>query len=560
MRKIKVNGNGALFDYKYHSQVGKEIERLFKEGKIDFTFDLEGSKIDVTQDIAVSISVLESNRTAGIRACIIRSSKGDLQPICLTGKENFTILQSSNLTVESITKYTLYGALLAKSSGAFTCISMLVLACIDSLKDPRFNTNIGTDAYSIFSVLQWAKQNGIINIMFSSPIGIQFKGVVNQLTLKEDTKECYLEKLTKLNSRYSEAYYKYKVGDIFDEEYLFRIATLGGELPASRDTRYSTVLDSYIYSLTDYETCDIQEICTNKSDIRIVNDIVQSMSYHLMTLMVLAQPSIIYGGYSILFSDANEKIKKELTDCNNELTDIKNKIREYKLNYTKIKKQLSKVESENKQLQSELTAKDKYIETLKVNVDMHGIKNKAKKLENEVIELKEKLIDTQRSCNKRDNVIGQLRQNEEELKSLLASEKMHNIRAKQIVESTNNCDMPIANYINAIKRKNIVIVGGDILHGELSKLGFKHLHLVKSTNYNTPLSVIRQADLVVLLTGYVAHSTTESIKVVVDSQNVPLMYFNNSNIYKLCKDMFSFIYSDEYIDARKHKKKLIKGM
>lgn len=129
-----------------------------------------------------------------------------------------------------------------------------------------------------------------------------------------------------------------------------------------------------------------------------------------------------------------------------------------------------------------------------------------------------------------------------------------NITEQAVLSNNINSNIPIDCYIRAIRNKKITIYGGDMMHSGLRQLGFRNLKLFGADNRTQSFNDFAYQDLIVIVTGYMAHSTYHIPKGAAEKANIPILYFNNKNISLLVQEMFKVFYSEEYNMLRKMKR------
>lgn len=251
-----------------------------------------------------------------------------------------------------------------------------------------------------------------------------------------------------------------------------------------------------------------------------------------------------------------EKSEKQL----NELTKIKEMLKTYK---AKLKQTERDLQETKLRLSTQKTKNEKqiaYIETLK-NQGITNIKPYTDEIEKLKLEVEAK--NTELATSKRAH--SKLQQSFQDLRSSYESvvkrsseleaqvEKLQDKLSTAITYS-NGSNIPLECYIRAIRNKKIALFGGNMMHSELKNLGFRNLKLFEASNRNMSFSDLSHQDLIVVVTGYMSHSTVQIPKGAAERYNIPIYYYNNKNVQMLIQEMFAIFYSENYKSLKEMKK------
>ena len=129
--------------------------------------------------------------------------------------------------------------------------------------------------------------------------------------------------------------------------------------------------------------------------------------------------------------------------------------------------------------------------------------------------------------NKVNNLENQLKESREKLEN-----------TRRVSRDNTSQAIPIEAYVNALKDTRILVVGGDISHQYMQSLGFNNIKFIKTDNHCTPDSDIANSDIIVILTSHVSHVTSIKPKNVAIKYNIPIVYYNNTNINGLIIEIF----------------------
>ncbi len=280
---------------------------------------------------------------------------------------------------------------------------------------------------------------------------------------------------------------------------------------------------------------------------------IQTPNTENLELGIWESMRMLVSNLNICIEKIGEKHNKSISD----LEKLQAQLDQLKSTYKKCKSQLKQAKNDlvesQRQIETQKNKNEKqikYIDSLKsqgiINVD--GLKIEA-------AELRESLSKSEKDNDEQKRIIGKLRkqisENEEEivqLKEVNNTLKVENEglveRVKAISDTQSTSQIPIEIYVNAIQSKRIAIFGGDMMHAELRKLDFKNLKLFEASNRQSSFGDLAYQDLIVIVTGYIAHSTSYIPKGAAEKAGIPVLYFNKKNVTSLIQEMFKMIYSD----------------
>ena len=100
-------------------------------------------------------------------------------------------------------------------------------------------------------------------------------------------------------------------------------------------------------------------------------------------------------------------------------------------------------------------------------------------------------------------------------------------------------DIPLSCYVNALKGRNIVLVGGDMLHSKLKELGLDNVRMYRAGYKNVKMQDFVGAELIIVATAFVSHSGPAELAKAVTSKGIKVYMFNNKNVERLVYEMFT---------------------
>lgn len=175
-----------------------------------------------------------------------------------------------------------------------------------------------------------------------------------------------------------------------------------------------------------------------------------------------------------------------------------------------------------------------------------GLESKISTLQDQKSKLMNEAHELQRSLGKRDKEIASIHEKLDRAESDYLDLVEENDKLKKRAEDYHATgaisSIDLACYINAIKHKKIALIGGDVVHERLPRYGLTNIRCYKASKRTVTLEDIVDKDLVVIFTGFLGHSTKDSVVQVVKEYNIPTIMFNNQNIDLLVYEIFKEIY------------------
>ena len=249
-----------------------------------------------------------------------------------------------------------------------------------------------------------------------------------------------------------------------------------------------------------------------------------------------------------IFNDI-DNYKKDISRLTESVESLKTKNADYKKSLQDAKKAAKLLNSINKETEAQNKKMETALEQLKAG--LNGISY------DEAIELKrtndillDRIKDVEDSASAKDRVISKKDGEIKELKDFIDKQKLsitklendyNGLKQSNSVLSNDKAynKIPINSFFNAIKNKNIIVVGGNPVHSEISRYGFKNLKLVEAGARTIKIYDKNKVDLIVIMTSFIDHATTESIKNEARKSNISILMFNERNVSKLIYAMFA---------------------
>lgn len=561
---IKMYSNKVVFGDNFIKRVALDIDTKIKSGELEFSIDVDNKKINIMEDIAASFDNFDNSTVSSLVSVIFkRVNEDNVDSIASSVQElcALQIIESSNNIEQVNIKYLVYCAIKNRLDGLGEVIIALITNAVNTLNEDGFDNEVGITSCSMGTLLYWASKNKLMHNLYKDIPKIYLD---DRISMYEDT---YENVLAKLSSKFGGVYYNYKLGIMNEQEFLESLTSENGNLPIYSKEVVVNSPEAYWFGITGEDT----EVTLTDSE---YSDEIKALISHLIQChyrltgnalrMIYAQ--MIYGGYYYFNRGKFKKDSMSVKNLTKLLEKEKDGKKQYKNMATKHRKDLERLNKANREQEIKIEKLSKELNRLKSSglTNIEPYKNTIEHKTIEIDNLNNKIREISRLGMKKDITIGDLNSTVKTLKESLDIEKTKVVQALEKVNKFNgqysSDTINTESIINAIRNKKLVILGGDIIHSNLANLGFKNLTLIKASGAVTSESIIRQADLIIVLTNHVSHQTVEVPKNLAERCGTPLMYFNNLNVNRLVKDIFSFIYSDEYIEAKKRKRKFIKGV
>lgn len=247
------------------------------------------------------------------------------------------------------------------------------------------------------------------------------------------------------------------------------------------------------------------------------------------------------------------KQKGEIEKCKSLIKTYKSKAKQAERELAEVKTRLSTQKSKNEKQIA-------YIENLKNQgiTNVKPYKDEIESLKTTLSSKEEEILALKRAQSRINQAYNELKEAyNRKLDSCIDLEKQLkdlNEKLSSALISSQGNSIPLECYIRAIRNKKIALFGGNMMHSELKNLGFRNLKLFEASNRNMSFNDLAHQDLIVVVTGYMSHSTMQIPKGASEKYNIPIHYFNNKNIQMLIQEMFAIFYSDKYKAFKESKK------
>ena len=253
----------------------------------------------------------------------------------------------------------------------------------------------------------------------------------------------------------------------------------------------------------------------------------------LMSLSGIARKSEQYRREIDLLTEQKEKIQGKYMDMRNK------------------QKELGK---ENKKLASDLNTERMRSDRLKMQVDDKGVNiDEFKRLQEENDRLRrdlevkvDDLGEINRQMARKDKDIEYLTEKNTEYKASVDEltgqlESSKALASKMAMHRTFS-EIPMQCFANAIKDKRVVLIGGDMMHTRIRDYGLDDVRLFKAGCREVRYEDLSDADLLVIITQFVDHSSVEGAIGLARTHNIPILKFGNKNPDMLVYAMFEEFY------------------
>lgn len=168
------------------------------------------------------------------------------------------------------------------------------------------------------------------------------------------------------------------------------------------------------------------------------------------------------------------------------------------------------------------------------------LKNELNKCSESLDKVKEDNLALNRSISKKDKEIDEAHQKMDKLETeylelLEKYDREHKLNSQLSIDRQFS-SIPMACFVNAIKDKNIVIIGGDHIHSRLRDYGLNNARFYKAGCRELSNEDIINTDMIVIVTPYVDHASIEVVTRAARNHGLKLLNFNNKNADMLiCK-------------------------
>lgn len=265
---------------------------------------------------------------------------------------------------------------------------------------------------------------------------------------------------------------------------------------------------------------------------------------HSEYICMLSEFSVSTWGYWVIPSLIKEmdKLNKQIESAEKRAESAEKKAVELRKQSRDSFKDVKRLTQENARLQSKVDDLKKTVECNIKPAELQKVQSKLDSCEQQNGVLQADLNDKDRQLSKKDREIEDLKdkidkQEDSYLELLEKYDREKELNSQMSIHRVFN-EIPIQCFINAIKHKKIMLIGGDMMHEKIRLYGIDNITLCKAGCKDIHAEDLINKDLVVMATAFLDHSTSEVIPRIAKQNNIPLMQFNNKNADMLIYALF----------------------
>ena len=551
----KIKQSKAISSNKSFKAIAEKIQAQFEDGSLKLSIEVEGKEVGIIEELCASMLVLDGNTQYKTLIRFLKEVNFNTLDTMLDDKfskefGNYTIANSVNCVDKTYIRHAVYRALLSKNSACGEVIAIIIYGIMETFNGrTNISLDYGVDSCIISTILYWAYKNGITDEFFKYISPSYFKKVKQW----EYIEESYKDTLTKTNEKFGEMYYDFKTEKIDKQEYLTLLVSENGNLPLPRGDDLTTSPEFSWQVVENIVGENLLQTLDYSDEVKeAISHIFQRFydSIHFFSGEVYNY--LIQGLFYSLNKTSIKQSFKQLETDKNIIAKYDTKLQDLKSHVKKLKKDVERQKNESTSLRK--TGEDAKRKLNKLTVqgltDIEPYIGQIKQRDSEIETLKKRIEELERRSSKKDTSIKELEKSNRGLKESVDSTFSLNEELKEKVGGliNNNSDdsIPIECIVNSIRDHRIVVFGGDKIHALLKNMGFKNLKLVKANDKTISKNEIKYADAMVIATGLLSHATSSTPKNTAESFGTPIMYFNSHSANKLCRELFTFLNSEEY--------------
>lgn len=251
-----------------------------------------------------------------------------------------------------------------------------------------------------------------------------------------------------------------------------------------------------------------------------------------------------------VLGQVNNRVQQRLSVLDKESTELK----ELKQKYTDVKKRAKSAEKDSKYIREEADKLSKKLEKLQKACEQEIKKEEYERVLDELAKRDAKIeslqsenLELTRSVNKREKEIeeadSRLDKLETEYLELLEKyDRERELNSKMAMGGMIE-NIPTTCFINAIRDKKIILIGGDPMHTRLKEYGVDNIKCYKAGYKGLTVEDMIHTDLIVVATTFVDHASLETVKSAVKNHKLKLYNFNNQNADMLICSIFEHLNS-----------------
>jgi len=372
----------------------------------------------------------------------------------------------------------------------------------------------------------WLKSKGFFNSDKVVVKRARMKKLDRVKSLEERvTDERYEQNLMEVHPRRGKLYADFKIGEVELEEFFDETTGI------AHTDEFSRIVDLYEFMNNYMSEEEVEEAMSSEETKLAWSKCATASMRNIRDL------GYYWGVANVLFNKVKRLEKK--TSYMEESVRVANELKDrFEANEKIIKKAMRVQTEEKRELQRELKRSKLDVQRLH-ELEHRGIKDSApfeekiKKLEESVEEKVEKLIEKEREIGKLKVEVENINDKYTRLK------KTHEeiVQEEDSEEDGNGIDIPTSVFVEAIKDRRIVVVGGDSLHAAIKELGFKDIRFEKVTA-NLNRGAFDSCDMVVYMTREISHSHIERAESAIGVREVKRIHYGYRSVQRLCREMF----------------------
>lgn len=267
-------------------------------------------------------------------------------------------------------------------------------------------------------------------------------------------------------------------------------------------------------------------------------------SEHSDYVCVSAEMATSSWPYWIMPDIINERdnITRQLDAAKKRIESVEQKAIDLRRQGREATKEVKRLTDENMRLKSKIDSLNKTVEGNIKPAELQAVQDKLNSSESKVQTLQDDIGEKTRQISKKAREISDLKekldkQEDDYLQLLEKYDRLKELNSQMSVHRVFN-EIPIQCFINTIKTKRIILIGGDMMHEKIRLYGLDNITLCKAGCKDIDTEDVINKDLVVMATAFLDHSTSEIIPKLAKQNNVPLMQFNNKNADMLIYALF----------------------
>lgn len=319
----------------------------------------------------------------------------------------------------------------------------------------------------------------------------------------------------------------------------------------------NVVFDEYIALAYEYLYFGVKEAEANKDSIEgkkvKINDKYEDIKYIIRSLGMVINNSVACSSMQVGMVSLYGVIEKanEMNRSAEIAIEQRDKIQ---TKYNELRNKQKELSKEIKELNREIIAEknkadrlQKHLDDGNINIsEFNRIREENKRLTIELSNRSSELSEASRQLSRKDKEIDYLNSKVDELKGSTNElteqlQESKELATKMALHRTFS-EIPMECFINAIKSKRIVLVGGDMMHTKIRDYGLNDIRMFKAGCREITYEDLSDADLLVVITAHVDHASIEGPVKIAKTHDIPVLKFGNKNTEMLIYTMFEEFY------------------